>query len=323
MKASLQSILDKNRIMVIDGSMSAALEELGADLKSSLWTARVLAQAPELIARVHKDYFKAGADCGISCSYQASIPGFVKYGHTENEAEKLIASSVEILKKARDEWWREEGEAAGRAYPLCLASVGPYGAFLADGSEYTGRYDLSPRGLYDFHEQRMGILKDAGADVLLIETQPSLREALIEAEIAEGLGADYWISFSCADGSSTCAGDLVSECAKALSKGHPGLIMTGVNCTGPEFVEKLIKNMRRGTDLPIGVYPNDGKRYDPVEKRWSRGGEVDFGAYALRYMKAGASAVGGCCTTGAEHIKAVAAARERFLRMGRPAEISL
>ena len=193
MKADLGDILNKEKIMVIDGSMSTPLERMGADLNDELWTAGILRDQPELIKKVHLDYFRAGADCGITASYQATIPGLIKKGMTEAEAEDIIASSVRIFREARDEWWEAEGEASGREYPLCLGSVGPYGAYLADGSEYRGNYGISDDELRVFHRRRMELLKDAGADMLLIETIPSRREAMIAQDLAEELDIDYWI----------------------------------------------------------------------------------------------------------------------------------
>ena len=227
-KATIQDVLDKTGIMVIDGSMSAILEELGADNSSSLWTAAALAEQPELVKQVHLEYFRAGADCGITCSYQATIPGLTAHGYSAEEAEKIIADSVKMFLEAREEWWDEEGREADRAYPVCLAGIGPYGAYLADGSEYRGNYGVDDQTLRDFHRRRMEILAEAGADVFLIETQPSLNEVLIEADIAEDLGMDYWISFSCRDGSHINEGDLIRDCAAKLSKGHPGLRMIGI-----------------------------------------------------------------------------------------------
>ena len=128
MKNSIENIIKENKIMVIDGSMSTPLENRGVSLNSKLWTAKILAEQPELIKQVHKDYFKAGADCGITCSYQASIPGLMENGYTLEEAENFIRSAVKIFCEARDEWWEEEGREAGRAWPLCLGAAGPYGA---------------------------------------------------------------------------------------------------------------------------------------------------------------------------------------------------
>ncbi len=314
MKADLKKILEKNRIMVIDGAMSTALENLGADLNNDLWTAKTLADRPDLVRQVHLNYFRAGADCGITCSYQATIPGLMKHGYTLEEAEELIASSVRILLEARDIWWQEEGQAEGRVYPLCLAGIGPYGAYLSDGSEFRGNYRIGDDELYDFHRRRAEILNEAGADILLFETQPSLREVLIETRIAEDLGADYWVSFSCRDRLRINEGDLIRDCAKTLTKDHPHLRMIGVNCSKPEYIVSLIGELRKATDLPVAVYPNSGETYDPKTKTWSGAhGNLDFGDYAFSYMKAGADAVGGCCTTVEKHIRQVAEARKKFL----------
>ena len=317
MKTDLNEILRQNRIMIIDGSMSTALEALGADLNNTLWTASVLKDQPDLVRRVHYDYFRAGADCGITCSYQATIPGLMENGSTREEAEALIARSVTLFLEAREEWWKEEGEKEGRAWPLCLAGIGPYGAYLADGSEYRGNYGVSDETLIEFHRRRMEILHEAGADVLLIETQPSLREALLEADIAEELGADYWISFSCRDGKHINEGNPIRECAEVLSGGHPHLKMIGVNCTKPEYIESLIRELKSSTSLPVAVYPNSGEVYDPVTKTWhGEGVDKNFGDYAFAYMKAGADAVGGCCTTVDYHIRQTVEAKERFLAGG-------
>ena len=320
--SSIREIIDRNGIMVIDGSMSTALENLGANLNSKLWTAKALEVSPELVRQVHLDYFKAGADCGITCSYQATIPGLMNAGCTKEEAEELIARSVELFIEARKEWWEEEGEKEGRAWPLCLAGIGPYGAFLADGSEYRGHYGVSDEVLDEFHRRRMEILHEAGADILLIETQPSLHEALLAAGIAEELGADYWISFSCKDGKHICEGDLIRDCAKAFAEGHSHCKMIGVNCSKPEHIESLVRELKaglEGADIPVGVYPNSGEEYDAVTKTWHGTGDgKDFGEYALSYMKAGADAVGGCCTTVGKHVQQVVEARRRFLEEGKP-----
>lgn len=322
MCASLEEILQKEKIMIIDGSMSTALEALGADLNNSLWTASVLRNQPQLVRQVHYDYFKAGADCGITCSYQATIPGLVEAGCSEEEAEELIIRSVTLLKEARDQWWNEEGRKSGRPYPLCLASVGPYGAYLADGSEYTGNYSMDHDKLWNFHYRRMELLQQAGADILLIETQPALTEALVASEIAESLNANYWVSFTCLNGTHTCANDSVRECAQILSEDHPHLKMIGVNCTKPEYIVSLIGELKKGTDVPIGVYPNSGEIYDPVSKIWTSAETgMDFGSYAFSYMTAGADAAGGCCTTTCAHIRQTVDAREKYLQAGEPKRI--
>ena len=166
-RTTLEETLAVSPLLVLDGAMSTPLENMGIDLNTKLWTAKVLADQPEMVKQVHKNYFKAGADCGITCSYQATVPGLMDIGYTKEQAEELIAKSVEIFLEAREEWWQEEGEKAGHTWPLCLASVGPYGAYLADGSEYRGHYEVSEETLYEFHKHRMELLWEAGADLLL------------------------------------------------------------------------------------------------------------------------------------------------------------
>ncbi|MFC2662384.1 MAG: homocysteine S-methyltransferase, partial [Eubacterium sp.] len=244
-------------MLVIDGSMSTALEKLGFPIRNGgLWTAEALIRSPQLVKKVHLDYFRAGADMGISCSYQASVKGLREHGFTGKQAEGLIRRSMDLLKEARTEFWQSysetDSERAGksgdtectglpdtaeaeksssgkrafsRPYPLALGSCGPYGAYLGDGSEYRGNYGITDNQLLAFHRERAEILLDEGADLLLFETVPSLHEAEIEAELAESLHADYWISFSCRDGHHTCEGQTAAECVKMFSdRGRfPGL----------------------------------------------------------------------------------------------------
>lgn len=309
-RAKIDDLLQQGRF-VVDGSMSTALEHMGLNLNSSLWTARALIDCPEKVKQVHIDYFKAGADCGITCSYQATLPGLLGIGFSKKKAEKAIADSVRLFLEARKEWWETEGEKAGRKWPLCMAGIGPYGAYLADGSEYHGRYVVPDAMLKDFHKRRAEILYNAGADVLLFETQPNLKEVLIEAEIAEEMQADYIVTFSCRDGVHINDGHRIQDCVKELQNNHPHLKMIGVNCTKPEYVESLIKELKQVTDLPVIVYPNSGEVYDPVSKTWSGDGSgKNFKEYAVSYYEAGATAVGGCCTTYEPHIQMVVEAKE-------------
>jgi homocysteine S-methyltransferase len=307
MRVKLKDVLEQTGHMVIDGSMGTGLELQGCNLKDKLWTAKVLAETPDKVKEVHLEYFRVGADCGITCSYQATIPGLTAHGYSQAEAEEIITRSVKVFLEARDEWFNKEKHETNRAYPLCLAGCGPYGAYLSDGSEYRGHYGVSDQVLRDFHQRRAQLLWKAGADLLLFETQPSLHEVLIEADIAEKLGADYWISFSCQNGKLTNEGDDLTECARILSKGHPHLQMLGVNCTPPKYMTEAIKNLKAGTDLPIAVYPNSGEVYDAKTKTWHgvTDSQKSFGDYAKEWFQAGAAAVGGCCQTSASHIAQV------------------
>lgn len=200
-----------------------------------------------------------------------------------------------------------------RPEPLALAGIGPYGAYLADGSEYTGNYSISDKELRDFHYKRIKIMAEAGSDLILIETQPSLREAVIASEIAEDLGVDFWVSFSCKDGKHIHEGELISNCAKELSA-FPHLNMIGVNCIHPSIASSLISELKSACDIPVSCYPNSGETYHADTKTWRGNGLLtNYKNMALEWMKAGAVAVGGCCRTTEKHVSQVVKARNLFI----------
>ncbi len=318
-RQTLENLLQQSKRMVIDGAMSTALEQLGVTVKGGgLWTAEALIDRPDLVKEVHLRYFRAGADCGISCSYQAAPKLLIENGFTRQQAKAIIRKSVELLTEARDEFWDEftkENPGTSRAYPLALASCGPYGAYLCDGSEYRGRYKASEGQIRSFHETQTEALLGAGADLMLYETVPSLPEAVIEAEIAEKLGVDYWISFTTEDGVHTCEGQGFDEAARIFSdrEKFPRLKMIGANCSTPNCMKPVIEALKE-TGLPVAVYPNSGLVYDPVTQIWT-GGDLldDYRQQAIGWYQDGAAAVGGCCSTTPEQIVEVAKARDAFV----------
>lgn len=305
MKQKLETILNTNKIMILDGATATELESLGCDLNHELWSAKVLDTNPELFKQVHKSYFEAGADCGISGSYQASIEGFMSKGYTLEESENLIQKSVEILKESREEWWQEEGEKSGRAYPIVCGSVGAYGAFLADGSEYIGNYNVDDNTLLNFHKRRIELLVEAGADILAVETIPCLQEAVVVAKFVQELKEECWICFSCKNESDISDGTKISICAETLNQ-FDCVKAIGINCTDPNYVGSLIKEIKKNTNKPVIVYPNSGEEYDPVTKTWSVGNLCkNYVDYAREWIDCGAEIVGGCCRTSPKHIKQV------------------
>lgn len=244
---------------------------------------------------MHTDYFAAGADVATTASYQASLGGFAKRGLAPAEAERLIRLSVELAAQARDE--------AGGG--MVAASVGPYGATLADGSEYTGAYDLDEEGLLAWHRPRWEILADSGADLLACETIPSMPEARALARLlAESPETKAWMSFSCRDSLHLNDGTPIAEAA-ALFAGDPQVVAVGVNCTSPRFLPSLISEVRAS---PVVVYPNSGETWDAERRRWvGLSDPEEFGQAAKEWQAMGASMIGGCCRTTPEHIRQVRA----------------
>ena len=299
----IAKILEAQRFVVLDGALATELEARGCDLNDPLWSARVLLESPELIRAVHHDYFAAGADCATSASYQATFAGFEQRGIGQARAAELMRLSVSLALEARDAFWADSSNQARHCKPFVAASVGPYGAFLADGSEYRGDYGLSKKQLEEFHRPRMSVLAGSGADLLAFETIPSLLEARALVAVLEEFPAmSAWLSFSAKNAAQICTDETLKECASVFA-GHPQIAAIGVNCTAPEFVADLLGSARCVTSTPLLAYPNSGEHYDPITKQWA--GEdtcTDFVTQAKSWLEGGASVIGGCCRTGPQHI---------------------
>lgn len=299
--------------VVLDGGLATALEAWGYVLDDRLWSAVLLRDAPDAIIAVHRAYLGAGADVITTASYQASIPGFVEWGLSDAEAADLLARSSELALAARDafvsdlEGVREDDESPR---PLVAASIGPYGAYLADGSEYDGRYQgVSRSRLEDFHARRLEILAGSGVDLLACETIPSGAEARVVIEALDDLDPSppAWVSFCCRDGAFLHDGTPVEEVA-ALAVDSRRVIAVGVNCTAPRHVPELVQRIRTVYDGHVVAYPNSGERYDAASGGWSGGADRETTVDptwlegALEARAAGADVLGGCCRVGPEGI---------------------
>ncbi|SDG59220.1 homocysteine S-methyltransferase [Lentzea fradiae] len=280
-------------VVVLDGGLSTALEEAGHDLSDELWSARLLLTEPDAVRAAHLAYFRAGAQVAITASYQASFAGFARHGLGARETARLLRSSVGLARSTAS-------EVDGQRW--VAASVGPYGAVLADGSEYRGRYGLTTRELVRFHRPRIEALAEAEPDVLAVETVPDVDEARAVLEVVRGSGVPAWLSYS-VRGDRTCAGQPLEE-AFAVVSDVDEVVAVGVNCCAPQDVAGAVAVAREVTGLPVVVYPNSGETWDARERAWS-GGAAGFAAG--EWAGAGARLVGGCCRTGPAAIAALAA----------------
>ncbi|HVH94872.1 MAG TPA: homocysteine S-methyltransferase [Nocardioidaceae bacterium] len=288
--------------MILDGGLSNALTARGHDLSDALWTASLLRDAPAEIAAVHREYYRAGADVATTASYQASVPGLQETGLSRAQAESLVRLSVTLAREARDEL-----SADGRRR-LVAASVGPYGAVLADGSEYRGRYGVDAHRLRDFHLPRLELLASAGPDLLAVETIPDVDEAEVLVALLDELGVPAWLSYSC-DRTMTRAGQPLSE-AFAVVADSRAVIATGVNCCAPNDVLLALEVARSVTGKPGVAYPNSGQGWDSGTHTWSGNTSFDV-SLAPSWVMAGARYVGGCCQVGPSDIAALVSALER------------
>ncbi|KAL6069554.1 Selenocysteine methyltransferase [Balamuthia mandrillaris] len=325
----LERLLAVQGFAVVDGGLATELERMGLDLKDRLWSARLLVEDPDKIKKVHKNYLEAGADIIITSSYQATFQGFAQRGLSHSESQRLFALSISLAKEARDAYW---GEVAGEKKnkgelikPLIAASVGPYGAHLNDGSEYDGRYGLTPsslESLIDFHRERLQLLLSLRPDLVACETIPCGAEAkallrlmdeLQPTEEGEGeRNAQHiqaWFSYSCKDEKHLNSGERIADCVRELleeeaKSGRRKLVAAiGVNCTSPAFISGLLQNLmtalrEAGRDIPLIVYPNSGEGWDAHSKEWTAPAETfSLESMVAQWRQEGASLIGGCCRT--------------------------
>lgn len=305
----LKDLLDQKAILILDGALGTELERRGFDVSGQLWSAKYLLKQPEIIQNIHKEYIKAGSDLITTASYQASFSGLLEAGLDSKEAGEMISSAVTIAKKAIVETWAEieEPEKNARIYPLVGASVGPYAAYLADGSEYTGAYQVIDKNLYDFHGKRLQILVESGTDFLAIETIPNVLETKVLLAILKKYPqVDVCMSFTSQDGKTISDGTLIEYLVR-LCENEQNVVALGINCTAPQHIEPLLKKMRKISKKPFVVYPNSGEIYDIHQQDWRDNPEENLTMtdYAQIWKKYGVQIFGGCCRTRPDDIAAL------------------
>ncbi len=302
-----QAAAQLSRCRVLDGGLATELERRGVSIGGQLWSGQALLEAREAVVAVHRSYLEAGADILLTAGYQVSAMGFVAQGMADGEASAAAADalrqSVALARQAAEE--------AGRPEILVAASLGPFGAALANGAEFHGQYGFSSaeqehRALVRFHAERIAALAETSADLLAFETLPSLAEAraIVEA-LRDFPGVAAWVSFTCRDAEHTAHGERLRDCAAALDTTGQ-VIAIGVNCTAPALVEPLLRELRLGTAKSLVAYPNSGEAWDAEHRCWTGSADVaGYGKLAARWFRAGASIVGGCCRTTPGHVRAV------------------
>jgi homocysteine S-methyltransferase len=294
-------------VVVLDGGLATQLERQGHDLNHKLWSARLLLTDPNAIRNAHRAYLEAGALCITTASYQASLPGLVAAGISPSQARKLLMDTVSIAQQSVSDFVGRPWSPGEIDRPIVAASIGPYGAFLADGSEYRGNYGVSADELRKFHGERLDAICQAQPDLLACETIPSLQEAEVLRDLlVERNDAMAWVSFSCVDGEHICDGTPIQECAAMLESCRQ-VVAIGLNCTAPQHIHSLIEKIRFAAPTKrIVVYPNSGQVYNTADRKWMGASSAsDFGELAKEWHDAGATLIGGCCQTGPEHIRAI------------------
>jgi len=278
-------------VIKLDGGLSTALENNGNKLTTSLWTGELIGTNPAQITKAHLDFINAGAQIIITSSYQLSYTGCSARGWSEDETDRALIASTQLAKKAVTESSKDVKVAA---------SVGPYGASLADGSEYKGNYGVSKAVIRDFHARRLEMLISTSPDYLALETMPDTFEVEVLLELLSDCPIPFWVSYSCKAGNKTNAGqDFQSAVDLAQSA-----IAVGINCTKPELITDLLISAK--SNKPYVVYPNSGRVWDAQNKVWTGSAAVGFSNDLIRqWAEAGAEIIGGCCGIGAVEIAAL------------------
>jgi homocysteine S-methyltransferase len=269
-----------NKVTLLDGGFSTALEQLGNVLNTSLWSGELLKSHPDQVRAAHQLFVDAGAQVLISSSYQITYQGCIAHGWIKEEVDAAIIASTALAR-----------------FPgvKVAASVGPYGAYLADGSEYRGNYGLSKDELKDFHRDRLRALIATRPDLLAVETIPELTEAQAIIELIEEIdpAMPFWLSFSCKSESELSSGEMFTD-AVTLVNSAKSAIAVGANCTKPSFIEPLLKSAK--SVIPYVVYPNSGREWDPINKEWLGPVKTSFERSDIKaWISLGATFIGGCC----------------------------
>ena len=275
----------------VDGGLSTALENNGNKLTTSLWTGELIRTAPSEITKAHLDFINAGSQVIITSSYQLSYLGCGKRGWSEVETDEALRASTQLAKNAVNKSGKDVKVAA---------SVGPYGAALADGSEYKGNYGVSKSVLKDFHARRLELLIATSPDLLALETMPDTVEVEVLLELLSDCPIPFWVSYSCKAGNQTNAGQSFAQAVEIAKSA----MAVGINCTPPELITELLLSVK--SDKPFVVYPNSGRSWDAVKKEWigSRGAGFDQDLIN-QWKAAGAQYIGGCCGIGADEIATI------------------
>ncbi|MFC3932073.1 homocysteine S-methyltransferase [Streptococcus dentapri] len=307
-----KELLEEKNYLILHGALGTELEFSGHDVSGKLWSAKYLLENPEFIQDIHETYVRAGSDLITTSSYQATLPGLTDYGLTTDEAKAIIALTVRLAKQAREKVWSELApeEKANRPYPLISGDIGPYAAYLADGSEYTGRYgDITKEELKDFHRPRIRILLDQEVDLLALETMPNFLEAqaLVELLADEFPEVEAYMSFTSQDGRSISDGTGLAHVAELINRSQQ-VLAVGLNCSSPAVYHDFLTGLRQLTDKPFVTYPNSGEVYDGASQTWTAQADHSHSLleYILYWHKLGAKVVGGCCRTRPKDIEVLA-----------------
>lgn len=307
----LKDYLTEGKILILDGALGTEIENRGYNISNKLWSATYLVKNNNIISQIHLDYLKAGADIITTSSYQATLKGLIQeLNFSESKAKDLIALTVKLAKIARDDFWEslDEKHKEKRLYPLIGGDIGPYAAYLADGSEYTGIYPENNIDFKAFHRERIAILIENGVDFLIIETIPNQKETIeiIELLEEEFPTIDAYLSLTLKEPNTITDGTLFTDLIEKVNHSSQ-IVAVGANCCSPKFISPTLKKLKPLTSKPFVIYPNSGETYNGSTKTWSSSSNnyENFFEEVSNWVHLGTQIVGGCCRTRPSDIKKI------------------
>ncbi|ULG74649.1 homocysteine S-methyltransferase [Macrococcus brunensis] len=278
-------------IILLDGGFGTTVEQFGYDVNHPLWSSNLIESNPEAVYQVHQAFVDAGAEIILTNTYQAAIQSFINMGLNYQDARNYLKKAVEIARRAAKE------------NTIIAGSLGPYGAMLGNGAEYTGDYIISEQDYIDYHKERLDILIEAGISVFAFETIPNLEEIkAVKKLLEEYEEIEAWLSVTLNDSTHLSDGTQLDEVIETVNA-IPNVLAFGINCTSIKVIDEAVDKLIKQSSKDIILYPNGGRKYDASNKVWIGDEEQSLLEAAVRWKDKGVKFIGGCCQVGPDDIK--------------------
>lgn len=281
-------------MFVLDGALGTELEtRLSKQALGDLWSGQAVVKHPNVIKDIYKEYISQGSNLITTATYQTLYNGLKRNGYDHDGAVKFWGQAVEVARTAVEE--------SGSDCQI-VGSVGPYGSFANDGSEYTGKYgDVTVQTLVEHHQPLVEYLNRSD-DIGMIgfETVPNVTELKAILSVCATIDKPYFIAF--------CLNSEISprEAMEVINEVKPkGLVAVGMNCIDFRLVTGYLLQFKEiGCGYPYVVYPNYGftaPSTDFLDRNYAV--DTDEWEKAIRkWLEFDVFAVGGCCSTGPKEI---------------------
>lgn len=289
MTRGLRERIDTGPPVLLDGPTGTQLESRGVDTGGPIWSTRAVLERPDAVRAVHRDYVDAGAEVLTAVTFRADRRSFRRAGKSEEAWQEAVHAAVRLAREAADE----------APQPVWVA-----GSLAPLGDCYAPEEVPVQEVLVDEHGRFAEVLKDAGVDLILVETMNTVREAEAAARAARATGSRVWVSLIVQEGARLLSQEPLAPALAALRQEADVLL---VNCASVPSVDQAIPVLRE-SGRPWGAYAN-GSLQGP-RTGWSPEAEVGPKAYvdaARSWLDQGSRVLGSCCGTGPAHIRALRA----------------